>query len=244
MKKSTLFFVLIGFSCALQGMKLGKPLDPTNPPQFSEFFKACLQGDLETVKDWVEQKEADVNERGPILNACPLMMVSAEGNLPMIEYLVNHGADVNLTDEFGHTALHYACSDPKRITDEEIAKIMYFLVVNGADLSVKDQLGHTPYFYLGRSLYRASSMKYRNIDTDVIRNVFIAGRPMDKYMLINNPGENSTLYGLGEDPISEIKRRYVALSPEAQLMQAEKEAAAEEITAAWEILKAAQGARQ
>lgn len=237
MKKSTVLFVFIGFSCALQGMKLGTPLDPMNPPQFSEFFKACLMGNLEKVKSWVEQQGADVNERGPILNASPLMMVSADGNLPMIEYLVSHGAKVNLTDEHGRTALHYACSDPKNegITDEDIAKIMYYLVVNGTDLSVKDQLGHTPYFYLGRSLFRDPSMRYRNINTDIIRQVFVAGRS-NKYMFLHNPGEGSTLRWLGTDPISEIKRRYVDLSPEAQLMKAEQQAAVEEIATAYEAM--------
>src|SRR5437868_9464247 len=143
-------------------------LELMNALRDEDFFKACMEGNLENVKYWVEQQKADVNKVGP----SPLMIASMKGDFPLIEYLVSHGADVNFADEFGHTALYLACSNPNCESVENVAKIMYYLIVNGADLSVKDRFNHTPYHYLGKPLFTIPHTGLRsNIDEDEDENV-------------------------------------------------------------------------
>lgn len=62
------------------------------------------------------------------------------------EFLIANGADINATDNYNKTPLHYACSFNKicgvwKDEKEDIAKI---LITNGADVNARDIYGRTP----------------------------------------------------------------------------------------------------
>lgn len=71
----------------------------------SPLCNAILKGDLATVKKFVEYG-ADVNEMSNGLT--PLMFAARYNKIEILKYLVEKGADKQIKDERGFTALKYA----------------------------------------------------------------------------------------------------------------------------------------
>ncbi|XP_029343420.1 acyl-CoA-binding domain-containing protein 1 [Acyrthosiphon pisum] len=103
-----------------------------------------LSENEKTISDWV--KEGDLNKIktfiGDInvhdcMGMAPIHWASDRGDLKILRILVeNHSADVNLQDNTGQTALHYAVS----CSHEEICK---YLVSMGARINIQDEDGFT-----------------------------------------------------------------------------------------------------
>lgn len=70
----------------------------------------------------------------------PLMVAARQGNLYMVNQLLEAGAQVDLENKYGYTALWYAC------LSNEI-KIVNLLINNNAELNHKSQSGTTPLIY-------------------------------------------------------------------------------------------------
>lgn len=66
---------------------------------------AIMKGDLETVKKFVEYG-TDVNEKSNGLT--PLMFAARYNKVEILKYLMEKGADKQIKDEKGNTALKYA----------------------------------------------------------------------------------------------------------------------------------------
>ncbi len=133
-------------------------------------FKAISAGDLDQVRIALDSG-ADIHafsvdfNRKPIYNACGhrhyhivqlllergaspqdgLMAVAIQGNIELLQLLIEHGADINtkLTDE-GHTLLHIACD----FNHQNFIK--YALTLENIQLDPKTSSGKTPYDYLKR----------------------------------------------------------------------------------------------
>jgi len=71
----------------------------------SPLCSAIMKGDLETVKKFIEYG-SDVNEKSNGLT--PLMFAARYNKVEIIKYLVEKGADKQLKDDKGNTALQYA----------------------------------------------------------------------------------------------------------------------------------------
>lgn len=71
----------------------------------SPLCNAILKGDLATVKKFIEYG-ADVNEKSNGLT--PLMLAARYNKVEILKYLVEKGADKQVKDERGYTALKYA----------------------------------------------------------------------------------------------------------------------------------------
>jgi ankyrin repeat protein len=71
----------------------------------SPLCNAILKGDLATVKKFVEYG-ADVNEMANGIT--PLMFAARYNKVEIIKYLLEKGADKQLKDQRGNTALQYA----------------------------------------------------------------------------------------------------------------------------------------
>jgi len=57
--------------------------------------EAAETGNLPNVVHIIEQEGLDVDMREPKSSATPLMPVASNAQLPVIDWLVEHGADVN-----------------------------------------------------------------------------------------------------------------------------------------------------
>ena len=94
--------------------------------------------------------------------------LASRGNVDTVQMLLSHGADPNLVDSNGNTALHYAAKWGRRQSVEELIKagadvnangrnglplqraaekghleIVQYLLSSGADISASDEGGHT-----------------------------------------------------------------------------------------------------
>ena len=112
---------------------------------YGPLIVAVIDGD----PDWVIselQKGADVNERG-WRDHTALEYAIDHNNSEVVGLLLNAGADVDLKDDDGKTALHHAVGyyHPEyygyRSADPEIVKL---LLKHGADVNVRDADGQTP----------------------------------------------------------------------------------------------------
>ncbi|MGX2981911.1 ankyrin repeat domain-containing protein [Helicobacter sp. 23-1045] len=102
-------------------------------------YDSARDGDLDKVKQLVEQQGVDVNavhidELGLSSNA--LNIASYQGHLEIVKYLISKGANVNAKDSFGWTALISASSNGK-------LELVKYLISKGADVKAKSNDGYT-----------------------------------------------------------------------------------------------------
>jgi ankyrin repeat protein len=69
-----------------------------------------------------------------------LLQATADGNIDEVKSLLSQGADVNVRDTFGQTALHHAI-----VKGHE--KIVELLINRGSNIDAKDNAGRTPLHY-------------------------------------------------------------------------------------------------
>ena len=116
-------------------------------------FNACEEGSLDAVKFLAERGAAikTFDKRETVLHvACK------NNNLPLVEYLLQNGFDINVRNSDNRTPLHVACN-------EGHLQIVQFLVEKGADINVKDNLNETP-------LSLASYHKHHDVAMYLIRH--------------------------------------------------------------------------
>lgn len=76
--------------------------------------------------------------------ASPLILATLKGNIHIVTWLLEKGADINHKNQQGHSPLQYACS--KGFKD-----IVEYLLAHGADINIQDNRGDT-------SIHRLASL--------------------------------------------------------------------------------------
>ena len=91
----------------------------------------------------------DVNERG---NMTPLISAVYRHKPEVVKALLKNGADINLCDSYGNTALHFAIQELRHghcmtgDKEQDCKAIVDILVKNGADTTIKNKTSSkTPY---------------------------------------------------------------------------------------------------
>ena len=74
-------------------------------------------------------------------NSTPLMIASKKGLVNVVTFLIEHGANVELQDNNGETALHYAVDS---------CDVLSFLIRNGADVNSRTYYKYTPLIIASR----------------------------------------------------------------------------------------------
>ncbi|XP_056225306.1 ankyrin repeat domain-containing protein 53 [Seriola aureovittata] len=106
----------------------------------SELHMACLYGQLDYIQLLVESTLGGINSRDP-QGRRPIHMVMSSRSSPntcaCLRYLLENGAEINVTTDSGQTALHLAAS-------EGFLDCTEILVQASADVLAQDIMGHTP----------------------------------------------------------------------------------------------------
>ncbi|XP_052427404.1 poly [ADP-ribose] polymerase tankyrase-2 isoform X2 [Carassius gibelio] len=101
-----------------------------------ELFEACRSGDLERVKRLV--CPVNVNSRDTAgRKSTPLHFAAGFGRRDVVDYLLQHGANVHARDDGGLISLHNACSFGH-------AEVVSLLLQHGADANSRDNWNYTP----------------------------------------------------------------------------------------------------
>lgn len=104
--------------------------------QNDKLFTAVSEGDLNTIKSLLT-KNLGLIEAKNKFGSSPLHYATWWGQLPLVEYLVEQGADLNTKDIFDQTLVHAAAWNGD-------LKLVKFFFVKGLSLEEKDQKGNTP----------------------------------------------------------------------------------------------------
>jgi len=95
------------------------------------------------VKELLRQGHS-INERNPGIKFgwTPLIAAIYQGKTNVAHYLISTGADVNIPDSIGKTALMWAT-----VWGDDALDMVKDLIAHGADLSAKDKMGATVLSY-------------------------------------------------------------------------------------------------
>ena len=157
----------------------GVPIDSVNKMGQTSLQVVAAKGDMARVRRWTRvgadtggvlhaaagagQLEvvdyflpgADPNELDA-LGATPLFDAAWRGHLAIVKLLVEHGADVNVQDSVGRTALRYSIWDSWQIPEADRLAVAEYLIQQGADVDQAAADGYTP-------LHEAASRGYQSI---------------------------------------------------------------------------------
>jgi len=108
----------------------------------SPVLNAAEEGDLEKVKLLLKQGRS-INERDPRVKFgwTPLIAAIYQRNTNVVHYPIESGADVNIPDSSGKTAIMWA------MVSNENLDIVKGLIAHGADLNARDKMGATVLSY-------------------------------------------------------------------------------------------------
>ncbi|KAI9120337.1 hypothetical protein K1719_007370 [Acacia pycnantha] len=106
----------------------------SDAPQVVDVFSACVCGDLEKLRWFVEQEGASFSV--PDSNGYYALQWASLNNFPdIVQYVITHGGDVNATDHMQQTALHWAAV-------HGATTVADLLLENGARLESADIYGY------------------------------------------------------------------------------------------------------
>lgn len=106
--------------------------------QEDDIFAAIISGNLPLVKNLITTKKVDVNQRP---SNSPLNVAVQCGNLPIVDFLISLGADVNLHTPGKYTPLTTAAQGAGQNGDLKIAET---LISAGADVNLQGAVGLAP----------------------------------------------------------------------------------------------------
>src|ERR1700716_1628005 len=98
-----IFAGAIAFSAtALFSVGIMNRLPSVKQQRQRSFAEATMDGNLSRMR-WLHFAGAKVNGRG---DCCmPLFLAAGQGNIKVVRYLLDEGADINAREKLGHTAL-------------------------------------------------------------------------------------------------------------------------------------------
>lgn len=105
--------------------------DSDNSPKTC--FDLCKEGNLDKLKSSITNVD-EVDENGMTM----LMWACDRGQLEIVRYLVERGADLNKQDSDGQTCLHYA------VSCEHLDIVRFLIGLKGIDRNLEDSDGQKP----------------------------------------------------------------------------------------------------
>uniref|UniRef100_A0A8C1RHV4 Poly [ADP-ribose] polymerase n=1 Tax=Cyprinus carpio TaxID=7962 RepID=A0A8C1RHV4_CYPCA len=129
-------FPLSAHSLSMSLRRFSGVMESSGSAEPRELFEACRSGDLERVKKLVCPE--NVNSRDTAgRKSTPLHFAAGFGRRDVVDYLLQHGANVHARDDGGLISLHNACSFGH-------AEVVNLLLQHGADANSRDNWNYTP----------------------------------------------------------------------------------------------------
>lgn len=138
---SFVIFLLFN-ACSQSGNKNNTPSDNNAPAKSSvaapemDIQTAVISGNLEVVKQHIEAG-TNINRKDQMSGSAPLVSAVSFGRTAIAKALIDAGADLNLKNNEGSTALHVAAFFCH-------IEIVQMLIDAKADKSIKNNFGATP----------------------------------------------------------------------------------------------------
>ena len=141
-----------------------KHTNKNDQKDISSLMAACIRNNYEEVVDLVEKLNVNTNYQRRN-GSTALIYAIYEKNYKIVKYLCEKGADKELRDETGHTALMYAiymCPD-----------IALYLIINGSNVNIKNIKDETPMHFAAMSgnLLIIKLLHERGADINVYTNL-------------------------------------------------------------------------
>ncbi|MGV8081931.1 MAG: ankyrin repeat domain-containing protein [Syntrophales bacterium] len=111
----------------------------------SALFYAVAYGHV-VIADAILHVTSNIDDVEPEKGFTPLLIAATRGNTSMVRFLLEHGANPNIRNVDGMTALHNAVF-------EKHIEIVKLLLEYGADTTIKDRLGNTAFDLADLSIY-------------------------------------------------------------------------------------------
>jgi ankyrin repeat protein len=113
-------FVCIFYIGTFYGMERGK-----QPPPSPEFWKAVIADNTEQIKQLYDREKCNLNVIDTdYVNLTPLIHAVHNGNIQLVQFFLNKGADINLAAPNGFTALMYVAPWGQRESNIPIMKLL------------------------------------------------------------------------------------------------------------------------
>ncbi|EFC43681.1 predicted protein [Naegleria gruberi] len=128
-----------------------------------EFFVACQESDLDSVKSYIEDKNLNVNTKDLVgYGQTALHYACWNGSLKLVEYLLSKEASVDALNDYKQTPLHEAAFRGH-------PDIVSLLLKSGADKLCKDHVGETALDYAKKKRNEATNFTSESLYKDVIK---------------------------------------------------------------------------
>jgi len=108
---------------------------------------------IDAVKENKLEKLLELQTQGKSMSACNkfcesiLHVACKRSNFETVQFLLSHGADLSITDDYGRTPLHDACWRP----EPDFGIVSLLLTLQPSLIVQCDKWGFTPLMYIGKS---------------------------------------------------------------------------------------------
>lgn len=127
--------ILVRLTADLGHLYTGDVRTPKGETPATCLFDAASQGDLAAIKQHIAAG-TDLNQQDPWWAGTPVMFAATFGQMDAVELLLKHGANPEIRDKMGGTALHSASF----FCQPEVVEL---LVQKGVDTAARDRRGVT-----------------------------------------------------------------------------------------------------
>lgn len=159
-------------------LTLGPSLSSRKNDNVEMLRQAAGSGSLDLVKFWMSKNISATEET---FYGSPISYASQLGQLDVLKYMIEKGADINKSDSAGQTPLHFAAENGQ-------LKVMRYIIEHGAVVNVSDTSGDTP---LMRSVW-AQELEASRFLIDRAANINAANKNGD------TPLHIASTYGFAE----------------------------------------------
>jgi len=99
-------------------------------------YISYIMDDIESTKYWINHQSSNINK--PTINGNLILIKACTlGDIEMVNYLIQKGADVNKVDKYGNSPLLASC-------EHQYLKLAKYLIECGADINHPNNNGNTP----------------------------------------------------------------------------------------------------